>query len=127
MKGLLGAAAVGAVLGIWAGFSAWQSAAERATFEAGFAIVLGGTILLCILSWYRAAPGSGDALVLPLTVLLIAAMLLGILPKLLWPEDERLRLAGSIASLIAIVAIGVAQVRRRRALRRAPRPTGTQV
>jgi len=119
MNRILGlAAVVGAVLGFWAGVSAWQSAGVGTNFLAGAAILLGGNLLFSVWIWRRAKPGSGDEMVLPTSVMMSTSMLLGILPQLFWPAAETLKVAGSIASILGIGVTTVMQVRnhRRRSL-----------
>ena len=38
--------------------------------QAGLAIVIGSNLVLCLWLWYRAPPGSGDAMVMPVVALL---------------------------------------------------------
>jgi hypothetical protein len=57
-------------------------------------------------------------MILPTVVLLSASMLLGILPRVFWPAAERLHHAGSIASVVVLTVLVIAQIRRWRKLRR---------
>jgi apolipoprotein N-acyltransferase len=122
MKRVLGWAAVvaalGLAVGIWGATQARQSASVSAKIEAGLAIVIGCNLLLCCWLWYRARPGSGDAIVAPGIALLSASMLVGILPRVFWPADDGIRIAGSIASMIATTTVVIMQLRRRRQHRR---------
>jgi hypothetical protein len=59
----------------------------------------------------------------------MAAMLLGTLPRVVWPAAEATHLAGSIASMIVMTGIivmhvrrMVMEIRRRRSLHRGARP-----
>jgi hypothetical protein len=122
MKRIIGLTAVVAAVGFWAGFSAWRSASVMTNVQAGLAIVIGGNLLFCLWLWYRAQPGSGDAMVLPTLVVVSASMLLGILPRLFWPAAKGLQITGSIASIAVPTVLVIMQVRRRRRLRRAARP-----
>ena len=97
--------------------------------QAVLAIVLGGNLILCLCLWYWARPASGAVKAMPLFALLTVAMLLGILPKLVWPAAEGLHMAGSIASMILTTGVIVMQIRRivilirnRRSLHRGARP-----
>jgi len=119
MKRLIGLALVAAAVGVWAGVRAWPS---ESTVQTGLAIVMGGNLLMCLWLWYRARPGSGDAMVLPGVALLSASMLLGILPRLFWPAAERLHIAASIASVIVTTGLLVTEIRRWRHRRRTARP-----
>jgi hypothetical protein len=92
------------------------------TFQAGLAFVIACNLLLCLWLWYRARPGSGDAMVLPSVALLSGSMLVGILPRLLWPDDRGLQLAGIIASIIVPAVLLTIQIRHKWRLRRNARP-----
>jgi hypothetical protein len=121
MNRLVGlAAVVAAVLGFWAGVSAWQSPGGWTNLLAGAAILLAGNLLLFVWLWRRARPGSGDAMVLPLVGVSSGGMLLGILPRLFWPAAEDIQIAGSIASVLVVTVLLVIQVRNRRKFRRVP-------
>jgi hypothetical protein len=111
-------AALGLAAGIWGGIQAHQSASISAKIEAGLAIVIGCNLLLCLWLWYRARSGSGDAMFAPVIALLSAAMLVGILPRVLWPANEGVHIAGSIASIIATTAVVIIQLRLLRRFRR---------
>jgi len=122
MKKTLGmTAVVVAALGFWAGVSAYLSASFMTAVQIGLAMLFGGNLLLCLWLWYRAEPGSGDAMVVPTFALLTASMLLGILPRLLWPTAERLHLVGSIVSVVVPAVVVIKQIRRRRRLSRGGR------
>ena len=82
------------------------------TFQAGLAFVIACNLLLCLWLLYRARPGSGDAMVLPTVALLSGSMLVGILPRLLWPEARGLQLAGLIVSIIVPTVLLIIQIRR---------------
>jgi hypothetical protein len=53
-------------------------------------------------------------MVLPTFALLQAAMLANILPRLLWPDNERIRMAGLIVGLAVPAVVLIAHIRRRR-------------
>ena len=118
MKRVLGVAIVAAALGVWGGVRAWQSASVAGNIQAGLSIVIGGNLVLCLWLWYRARPGSGDAMVMPVIALLSAAMLVGILPRVFWPAAEGIHIAGSIASIIVTTVVLIMQIRRLRSHRR---------
>ena len=122
MKRILGFAMAAFALGVWGGFRAWQSASVMVTFQAGLAFVIACNLLLCLWLWYRARPGSGDAMVLPSVALLSGSMLVGILPRLLWPDARGLQLAGLIASVIVPTVVLIIQIRRAGRFRRNARP-----
>ena len=100
--------------GGWAYVSGVESASLRAYLGSGLAVLFGANLLLGLWLWYRSAPGSGDAMVAPTLVLLSAFVLLGILPRLLWPTVEGLHTAGSVVSLVGLALLVIAQIRRRR-------------
>jgi hypothetical protein len=119
MKRALGlgavALAVGLAAGVWAGLRVRPSPAGVASpFETGLALVLTGTILLGLWVWYRAAPGSGDAMAMPTMVFASASMLIGLLPRVLWPGAERVQIAALLASAVATTSLMVVQIRRYR-------------
>lgn len=124
MKRVLGVVvvALALALGVWGGAQTWLSASPAMNIEAGLAIVAGCNLALCLWVWYRARRGSGDAMVMPVIVLLSAAMLIGILPRLFWPATEGIHIAGSIASMIVTTVAVVRLFRRRRSLHHGARP-----
>ncbi len=122
MKRILGFAIAAFALGVWGGMRARQSAAGMVTFQAGLAFVIACNLLLCLWLLYRARPGSGDAMVLPSVALLSASMLVGILPRLLWPDLKGLQHAGTIVSIIVPTVLLTMQIRHWRRLRRNARP-----
>ena len=117
MKRVLGLAlavlALGLVLGVWTGLRA-QQASVGVMVQAGIAIVMGGNLLLFCWLWYRARPGSGDAIFTPAGALLSASMLAGTLPGLFWPADSGIRIAGSVASVALTAVAVIIGLRRRR-------------
>jgi hypothetical protein len=123
MNRMLGLTAIVGALGIWAGVSAWQSPWVLTNAFAGVAIVIATSLLVALWTWYRAAPGSSDAVFMPTLIAGQASMLVGfLLPRLLWPDAVWLQLAGSLAYLIGAIVYAIRQIRRQRALRRAARP-----
>ena len=121
MKTTLGLAAVFAI-GLWAGVSAYESLSFMGNIQAGFAILFGSNLLFSLWLWYRAEAGSGDAMVAPTLVLLSASMLLGVLPRVLWPAAERLHIAGSVVSVVVPTVLLIMQIRRRQKQGRSARP-----
>jgi len=115
----LGIAAVLVALGHWAGFL--PSANEMV--PAGLVVFVVCHLLFGLWVRSHAQPLAGDRKVLPNLVLGSVAMLLTLLPRLIWPAAERVQLA---AAIVGVVLIGVAfvrmivQHRRRRALRQSP-------
>lgn len=113
---ILALALVTMALGVSGGIYAARSAAVETQIEAGLAIFLGCNLLFCLWLWHRAVPGSGDAMVAPVLALAAAGMLVGILPRLLWPASESLHVTGSVVSGTMAIMLLVWQIRRRRAL-----------
>jgi magnesium-transporting ATPase (P-type) len=127
MKRVLGVAVV--ALAVWGGVRAWQSASVGVNSQAVLAILIGANLVLCLLVWYLARPASGAVKAMPFIALLMVAMLLDILPRLVWPAAEGIHRAGSSARMILttgviVTQIGriVIQIRRRRSLHRGARP-----
>jgi len=125
MKRVLGVAlvvlALGLALGVWSGLCA-QPASASVIVQAGIAIVMGGNLLLFCWLWYRARPGTGDAIFSPAGALLSASMLVGTLPRLFWPTDSGIRIAGSVASVVLTAVAVIIGLRRKRNLRLSGRP-----
>jgi hypothetical protein len=90
--------------------------------ELALVVIIGGNLLFMLWLWYRAVPGSGARPVLPAQIVLSISMLVGILPRVLWPTAERLTISGSIASVILTIVAVVVGVRRQRRLRANVRP-----
>ena len=122
MKLMLFVTAVAGAVGVWAGFSGWQLGVVRTTVEAGVTVLTGGSLLICSWAWWRAKPGSGDAMVSPTLMLLWAGLLIGILPRLFWPSADNVHMVGSIASAVIVTAIAVVEFRKRRRLRAQAKP-----
>jgi uncharacterized membrane protein YoaK (UPF0700 family) len=115
-------ALVAGAIGVWAGFSFWQSDTVMTNIHAGLAVLVGANLLFCSWIWSRAKPGSGDAMVLPTFMFVLAAMLIGILPRLFWPSTDGIHMVGSIASTVIVIVIAVMQIRKRRRLRHEAKP-----
>lgn len=117
MKLMLFVTAVAGAVGVWAGFSGGPFGMVRTTLDAGLAVVVGGSLIVCAWACWRAKPGSGDAMVLPTLVLLWAGLLIGILPRLFWPSADSIHMVGSVTSAVIVTGIAAAQIRKRRRLR----------
>lgn len=109
-------------LGVWAGVRAGDSTALADAVEAGLAVTFGCILLLALWLWYRAAPGSGDAMVTPGLAVSSGAILVGLLPRIFWPNASWLHLAAWSVSISAMLVMLTVQIRRRRRLRGGPRP-----
>lgn len=85
----------------------------------GLAVFFAANLFFTVWVWLRARPDSGDRLVLPAVILGLIPMLVGVLPIALWPNSERIQMAGSIASIILTIPVFVIGLRMiRRNLRR---------
>jgi len=113
MKTALGLATVFAI-GLGAGVAAYGSASVMDNIQVGFAMLFGANLLFSLWIWHRAEVGSGDAMVAPTLVLVSASMLLGILPRVLWPTDGRLQIAGSVVSMTVLTVLVIQRIRGRR-------------
>ena len=89
----------------------------KSNVELALVVFIGGNLLFMLWLWYRALPGSGPRLVVPAQIVLSISMLVGILPRVLWPTAERLKISSSIASIILTIVAVVVGVRRQRRLR----------
>src|SRR5262245_39653595 len=118
MRWLTGICIAIAGLGFWAGFSSWGNASALMRFNSGIAILMAANVILMSWVWFRAKPGSGDAIFLPDVIQFSASMLVGLVPRLLGAPDN-VQIAGSILSAILAVLIGVRSIRRSRKLRAA--------
>jgi hypothetical protein len=81
----------------------------------GLAVFSAANLLLMVWVWIRSRPDSGDRLVLPAVLLGQTPLLVGILPKVFWPNSDRIQVAGSIASIILAIpamVIGLRMIRR---------------
>ena len=112
MKRMIWFPVVLALLGGWAGFRAWNSASTVMALQSGAAILLGGNLLFMTWLWRRARPDSGDALLLPGIILFAAAVLIGLVPRLLWPAREGLQISASVVSVVLAI-VAVVWIRRR--------------
>ena len=117
MKPMLLAVLVAGATGLWAGFNFGRSGTVGTRIHAGLAVLIGANILFSAWVWWRANPGSGDAMVLPSVMLISAAMLIAILPRLFWPSNDGSHMIGSIAGALIVTSIAVARIRKRRRLR----------
>lgn len=115
MKRMIWFVVLVAVLGVCAGAWAGRSPVGMA-IHAGVAIVVGGNLLFMTWLWRRARPGSGDALFLPGLILVQVAMLVGFVPRLIWPAHEGLQTGASVVSCVFMIAVVVWTRRRNRRL-----------
>ena len=90
--------------------------------DIGLAIVIACNLVVCLWVWYRARPGSGDAMAMPVVAAVSASMLVGILPRVFWPAARDIHIAGSIISTTVTTILLVVQIRRLRSRRQGARP-----
>ena len=105
-----------AALGVWGGFRAWPSPSVGMTIQAAVAILISGNLLFMTWLWRRARPGSGDAVALPSLILLSVSMLIGLIPRLVWPAYEELQITASAVSVVFTTFVVIAMFRRNRRL-----------
>lgn len=101
-------------LALWAGYRSYPSTSLRTEFETVLAVVMAANLVFCLWIWSRAKPGSGDAIAMRFMSLFMAAMLINLVPKLVWPQFEGLQIAGSVVSAVTITVLVVMLIRRRR-------------
>jgi hypothetical protein len=75
--------------------------------------------ILFLVAWWRARPGSGDAVFAPSGLVQTGAILVGILPQLITPNFEPLQITGSMVSIVLTVVAFIMFRRRLRAIKRA--------
>ncbi len=96
-----------ALVGIWAGVLGWErSASPTAGLQAVAAVLIG--LSLASMTWMlrRARPESGDFSALPPVVLLSASMLVGLVPRLVWPDHDGLETGTAVTSIVMTI-VGV--------------------
>jgi O-antigen/teichoic acid export membrane protein len=89
--------------------------------EVGLALLLGVTLFFSVWVWYRAPQRSGDRQVLPISILCVGAMLIMILPRVVWPNSVGMRIGGVVVSTVLTAAAAVTMFRRTRERRQGPR------
>ena len=117
MRRILPGALVAGAFGVWAGVNGLESGPVATRVHGVLAVLVGGNLLFCAWVLRKAKPGSGEAIALPPLMLGMGALLIGILPRLFWPSEEGIHLAGSLASAALMTIVVVVQIRHRRKLR----------
>jgi hypothetical protein len=117
MRPMLWLVLVAGMIGVWVGFTFGRSDSITTNIHAGLAALIGANLMFSSWVWWRATPGSGDAKVMPTVMLISAAMLIGILPRVLWPSNDVSHAVGSIASALIVTFLAFLQIRKRRRLR----------
>ena len=105
---------VAMALGIAAGLSVWQSASLMAKVDVAIALTFGVMLLFSLWHWSRAEPNTHDRRSLSTLMMVSAALLLGALPRVFWPEGGWPRAAASILALCASLGTLIWLLRARR-------------
>jgi ABC-type glucose/galactose transport system permease subunit len=105
---------VAMALGVAAGLSVWQSTSLMAKVDVAIAVLFGGLLLTSMWGWYHATSDSPDRKVLSTMMMVYAALLLGLMPRIVWPDGGWKRTAASILALCASTGILIWQLRERR-------------
>lgn len=114
MKFLVVVFVIAMALGIAVGLSVWQSASVMAKVDLAIAVFFGGMLLFSMWHWNRAKPDSPDRKFMSTMMMLSAALLLGAMPRVLWPDGGWPRTAASILTLCATTGILIWLLRSRR-------------
>ena len=117
MRPMLWLALVVGMIGIWAGFTFGRSDSITTNIYAGLAALIGANLLFSSWVCWKATPRSGDVMAMPTVMLISAAMLIGFLPRLLWPSNDMSHIVGSLASAVIVTVLALVQIRKRRRLR----------
>jgi hypothetical protein len=105
---------VAMVLGVAAGLSVWQSASLMAKVDVAIAVLFGGMLLFSTWRWNLAKPESHDRQFLSTMMMVSAVLLLGAMPRVVWPEGGWPRTAASILALCASLGMLIWLLRARR-------------
>jgi hypothetical protein len=114
MKAIWIVSALAMSLGLAMGLRGWASAAISMKVDLVIAVYFFGMLLVCLWNWNRAAPDSPDRRFMSTMMMLSAALLLGAMPRVLWPEGGWPRMAGSTLALCATIGILIRLLRQRR-------------
>jgi peptidoglycan/LPS O-acetylase OafA/YrhL len=99
--------------GIALGLSGWQSASLMAKVDVAVAVFFGGMLLFIWWRWSRTNPNSPDQKFMSTMMMLSASLLLGAMPRIVWPEGGWPRTAASLLALGSTVVFLI-QLRRQR-------------
>jgi CDP-diglyceride synthetase len=80
-----------------------------------FAVLFSALVVLLVWRWFRARPDSGDRRPLALFIALFVSFLLGLVPRLLWPQAQTIHFWAGVAgtAMVAVVAYRSIQSSRR--------------
>jgi hypothetical protein len=106
-------------LGVAAGLNVWQSESLMAKIDVAIAVLFGGLLLTSMWGWYHATSDSPDRKVLSTMMMVYAVLLLGLMPRIVWPDGGWPRTAASIVALCASIGILIWLLRSRRRQRTA--------
>jgi hypothetical protein len=106
---------VAMALGIAAGLNVGQSESVMAKVDVASVVLLGGLLLFSMWHRNRAKPDSPDRQSLSTMMMVFGALLLGAMPRVVWPDGGWQRLAASVFALCVSIGIliWVLRVRRR--------------
>jgi hypothetical protein len=105
---------VAMTFGIALGVSGWQSASVMEKVDLAVVVFFGGLLLFSTWHWNRATPDSPDRRFMSTMTLLSASLLLGAMPRVVWPDGGWPRTAASILALCASTGILIWLLRQRR-------------
>lgn len=114
MKFLVIVFVVAMAFGTALGLSGWQSASVVAKVDLAIAVFFGGLLLFSTWHWNRTKPDSPDRKLMSTLTMLSAALLLGAMPRVVWPDGGWSRTAASILALCASTGILIWLLRERR-------------
>jgi len=110
---------VAMALGIAAGLNVGQSESVMATVNVASVVLFGGMLLFSMWHWNHAKPDSPDRKFLSTMMMLSAALLLGAIPRIVWPDGGWPRTAASILALCVSIGLLIWLLRARRRQRTA--------
>lgn len=121
MKRMIGVMLLFAALGAWAGAYASQSPSLAMKAQGAVAILFAANLLFATWVWSRARAGSIEAESFPDIMVITAAMLVGLVPRLFWPDNDAVVIGAMTVSVVIIFYTVISSFRRNRRLRAARR------
>ena len=107
---------VAMAFGIALGLSGWQSASVMAKVDLAVVVFFGGLVLFSAWHSKRAEPGSPDRKFMSTMTLVSASLVLGAMPRVVWPDGGWPRTAASLLALCASTGVLIWLLRQRRKL-----------